>query len=49
MSQWVYRVCLSLLERMVWQLIKLMGLADRAGQDGIYMHDCRIGNTSNSD
>lgn len=49
MSQWVYRVCLSLLERMVWQLIKLMGLADRAGQHSIYMHDCRIGNTSNSD
>ena len=49
MSTQVYWVCLSLLERMVWQLIKLMGPADRAGLDGTYMHDCRIGNTSNSD
>ena len=49
MSACFCRVCLNLLERMVWQLIKLMGLADRAGQEGIHMHFRRIGNTSNSD
>jgi hypothetical protein len=44
MSAWV---CLILLERMMWQLIKLMGSASRAGQDGIGCNACRNGNTSN--